>query len=159
MSNVKIEYGADAAAITITITSLANAGQRQSTVVDNTTNKFLDALVQVKVKTHSSGTVGTGFVIVYAFGTSDIGTPSYPDGAGASDAGITLTSPPNMRPIGIINTVADSTTYISMPFSVAQAFGGVLPEKWGIVVENESGGALDASVGSAWYQGVFQTVA
>jgi hypothetical protein len=125
--------------------------------VDNTTNLFLDVLVFVKVKSAASSTSGTGYVNVYAFGTADGGT-TYSDSAGASDAAITLTSPPNMRLIGIVNVVANSTTYNAGPFSVAGAFDGILPDHWGIVIENKTAATLDASVGSAWYQGILQSV-
>jgi hypothetical protein len=87
------------------------------------------------------------------------GGTTYSDSVGASDAGATLTSPPNLRLIGFINVVANSITYNAGPFSVAAAFGGVLPDHWSIVVQNQSGATLDASVGSAWYQGVYATVA
>jgi hypothetical protein len=76
-----------------------------------------------------------------------------------TDANATLTVPPNVVLIGRINVVANSATYIGGPFSVAAAFGGVLPDHWGIVIENKTGATLDASIGSSWYQGVFQTVA
>lgn len=150
--NILQKYGASNQAITCTITSLANNGQRGSTAVDNTSNTFLDALVHVKVKTGASVTSATGYVNVYAYGTADGGT-TYSDGVSGTDGAATLTSPPNLRLIGVINCVANSTTYNGGPFSVAQAFGGVLPDHWGIVVENKTGNALDASVGSAWYQG------
>jgi hypothetical protein len=38
--------------------------------------------------------------------------------------------------------------------SVAQAFGGSLPTKWGIVIVNRSNVALDTTGNSAAYQGV-----
>jgi hypothetical protein len=158
MANVLEAFGSSGQSITCTITSLTNTSQRQSTVVDNSSNLFLDALVSVKVKTAGSSTSATGFVNVYAYGTVDGGT-TYSDGASGSDGSITLTSPPNMRLIGVINCVANSTTYIGGPFSVAAAFGGILPQKWGIVVENLTGATLDGSVGAAEYQGVYQTVA
>ena len=71
-----------------------------------------------------------------------------------TDSGITLTVPPNIALIGIINCVANSTAYVRIGMSVAQAFGGSLPDHFGIVVQNLSGAALDASVGSANYQGI-----
>lgn len=154
MSDIKAKFGTSNQSITCTITSLANNGQRASTVVDNGTNVFLDALVFVKVKSAAASTSASGYVNVYAYGTSDGGT-TYTEGATGSDAGITLTSPPNVKLIGVINVVANSTTYSAGPFSVAAAFGGALPEKWGIIVENKSAATLDASVGSAWYQGVY----
>jgi len=152
--NLESKYGTNNQSITCTITSLANNGQRQSAAVDNTSNVFLDALVFLKVKTNASGTTSTGFVTIYAYGTVDGGT-TYSDGASGSDASITLTSPPNVKPIGVVNCVANSTTYYGGPFSVANAFGGVLPDHWGIIVENKTNAALDASVASAYYQGVY----
>lgn len=158
MSNIKTAYGSNNQSITCTFTSLTNTSQRQSTAIDNTSNDFLDALVFVKVKSGGSSTSATGTVNVYAYGTADGGT-TYSDGAVGTDGSITLTNPPNMRLIGVINVVANAVTYEGGPFSVAAAFGGILPDHWGIVIENKSGGTLDASVGSAWYQGVFATVA
>ena len=59
------------------------------------------------------------------------------------------------RVIGNIKCVANSTTYYGGPFSVAAAFGGLLPQRWGIVIVNNTGATLDASVGAAEYQGVY----
>ena len=153
--NIENKYGTSNQAITCTITSLANNGQRQSTAVDNSSNVFIDAMVFVKVKTSASALAASPTVNIYAYGTADGGT-TYTDGATGTDGSITLTSPPNMRIIGIINTPATSTTYTAGPFSVAAAFGGNAPDHWGIVVENKTGQTLDASIGSSWYQGIFQ---
>lgn len=163
MSSVKNAYGTSNQAITCTITSLANASGpygagRASTAVDNTTNLFLDALVTVKVKTSASALANDKSVYVYAYGTTDGGT-TYGDGITGSDAAFTATNPPNLRLIGVINCVSTSTTYVSAAMSVAAAFGGVLPDHWGIFVVNFTGQTLDASVGSSWFQGLFATVA
>jgi hypothetical protein len=157
VASIKEAFGTSNQTITCTITSLANNGQRGSTVVDNSSNLFTDALVTVRVKTNSSGTSATGTVNVYAYATSDGGS-NYTDGVSGSDGASTLTAPPNARLIGVINCVANSATYVGGPFSVAAAFGNVLPEKWGIIVENKTGATLDASVGNSFYQGVYQTV-
>jgi hypothetical protein len=100
--------------------------------------------VFINIKTNAAGTSTVGFVNIYAYGTSDGGT-NFSDGATGTDGTITLTSPPNMRLIGVLNTTANAVTYKGGPFSVAQAFGGVLPALWGIVIENKSGAALDAT--------------
>lgn len=151
--DIKAKFGTSNQALTLTIASLANNSARQSTAVDNSSNVALDALVQLKIKSAASSTSSTGVVNVYAFGTADGGS-TYTEGAGASDAAITLTSPTNLRLIGTINVVANSTTYYGGPLSVAAAFGGVLPEKWGIVIENKTGAALDSTAGNhaAFYQ-------
>lgn len=151
-NTIKSLYGTNNQAITCTITSLTSGSFRQSTAVDNTTNLFLDAFVQVKVKTGASATNAAGYIQVFAYGSADGGT-DYSDGVTGTDGAFTATNPPNLRLIGIINAVANSTTYVGGPFSVAAAFGGILPDHWGIVIDNESGSTLDASVGSVWYQG------
>jgi hypothetical protein len=155
MSTIKSLYGSNNQAITCTITSLGSTNARSSAAIDNTSNLFLDALVTVKVKTANTG-VATGYVNVYAYGTTDGGT-TYGGGEVnmGTDAGVTLTSPPNIVLIGVLNAPATTaTTYVLNAKSVAAGFGGILPDHWGIVVENKTGATLDASVGSAWYQGV-----
>lgn len=152
--DIKQGYGTSNQAFTITITSLGSASARESTAIDNSLNKFKDALVVVKVKANAAGTSSSGYVNVYAYGTADGGT-TYNGGATGTNAAITLTSPPGMELIGSFPVVANAATYNSPPMSVAAAFGGVLPDHWGIVVQNQSGAALDAAVGSAWYQGVY----
>jgi hypothetical protein len=150
--NILNKYGTNGQAITCTITSLSNAAQRQSTAIDNTSNTFVDALVQVKVKTAGSSTSSTGYVDVYAYGTSNGGT-DYSAGASGSDASFSGALASCFK-LGRLPTITNSTTYVGGPWSVAAAFGGSLPDHWGIIVDNESGAALDGSVGSVWYQGV-----
>jgi hypothetical protein len=154
MGNLNEQFGSSGQSITCTFTSLTTGSARQSTAVDNSTNLFFDALVSVKVKTGASSTLATGYVSVYAYATVDGGT-TYTESATGSDAAITLTVPTNLKLIGSINAVANATTYNGGPFSVAAAFGGILPQKWGIVIVNNTGGTLDASVGAAEYQGVY----
>lgn len=159
-ADIKQKFGTSNQTITITLASLASTSSRASTVVDNSTNLFLDAFVFLKLKSNAAGVTATGAALVYAYATADGGT-SYTEGATGTDAAITLVSPSNLRLIGVINVVAVATTYTAGPFSVASAFGGTLPEKWGIVVQNKSGAALDATAGNhaAFYQGVLaQTV-
>lgn len=155
MADIKEKFGTSAQAITITLDSLAttttNVG-RGSTVIDNSTNLYTDALVQVTVVSNATSSSATGTVEVYAYGTVDGGT-SYSDGATGTDGAITLTVPPNMVRLGTINVVATATTYKSKLMSVAASFGGILPEKWGIVVLNKSGYALGTGC-SAQYQGI-----
>lgn len=155
MATLKNLYGSNGQAITLTLASLANAAYRQSTAVDNTSNLFLDVLVALKIKTNAAGTSATGYLNVYAYGTADGGT-TYTDGATGTDGAMTPTSPTNLKLIGVINAVANGTTYNAGPFSVAAAFGGVLPDHWGIVVQNNTAATLDATGGNfaVVYQGI-----
>jgi hypothetical protein len=154
--NLETKYGSNNQGITITLASLATAAARASTAVDNSSAVFEDALVSLAVKSGASGTSATGYVNVYAYGTTDGGT-NYTEGATGTDAAITLTVPSNAIRMGSINVVANAVTYHGGPFSVAQAFGGSLPDHWGIIVENQSGGALDSTEGNhtKTYQGVY----
>lgn len=145
--DLKSKYGTNNQAITITLASLANNGQRESTALDNSSNLFQEALVGGKVKSAAAAVSATGYINVYAYGTVDGGT-TYSDSASGTDAAITLTNPPNARLIGVINVVANATTYKFGPFPVSPAFGGVLPDHWGLIFENKTGAALDATGGS-----------
>lgn len=149
----KALYGTNNQSITITLNSLSAGAARGSTAVDNTTNLFLDALVQVKITT--GGSTESGNLEIFAYGTADGGS-DYGDGVSGTDGAVTLTNPPNLRLIGTLtlpNPGATNTIYRTNPMSVAAAFGGRLPDHWGIVVVNNSS-ALNSSGCSAWYQGV-----
>lgn len=160
MANIKTAYGTQAQAITCTLASLASAAARESTVIDNNTNLYTDALVEIGVKLSTGTPAGQKGTNVYVYGTVDAATPVYPDAVTGTDAAITLNAPTNLKLLGTIQTPAASTTYKGGPWSVAQAFGGTMPQKWGIVIENQSGAnAYTAVEGdhTKIYQGVYLT--
>jgi hypothetical protein len=159
MASIKAEYAASAA-ISITLNSLANSATagRESAAVDNSSNKYLDALVRVEVTLAAGSPANDKTVYVYAYGSED-GT-NYTDNATGSDAALTQRVPSNLRLIGAIATPdSGGLLYKSNPMSVAAAFGGILPRKWGIVVRNYSGLALHTSGHAASYTGVYATSA
>lgn len=153
--DIKQKYGSSSQAITITVASLVTNTARASTVVDNSSNVFTDALLSAMLKTGT--TTANTYIQVYVYGTSSGGT-RYTGGATGSDAAYTMVSQSPLIPIGRIG-VPDTTarTYNAGPWSVAQAFGGSLPDHWGVVVENQSGANLDATAGNhvVEYQGVY----
>ena len=157
MATINQLYGTTNQSITCTITSLGSGSSRESTAVVNTANLFMDVKLQVKIKTNAAGTSATGAVNVFAYATADDGT-TYSGGATGTDAAYTANKD-QLIFLGSIPAVANATTYVGL-FSLARAFGyGGIPAKWGIVVDNQSGAALDASVGAAVYQGINATVA
>jgi len=148
-------YGTDGQTISITLASLASGSARESASVDNSVNLFLDVLVMLKLKT-GSGTIGADpYAYVYAIGTVDGGT-TWTDPATGADAAITLTKNTKAHLLGVVNLAAVTTTYIGGPWSLAGAFGGVVPKKWSIAVLNNCGVALDATEGNhaKLYQGI-----
>jgi hypothetical protein len=146
-----ITYGTSTA-LTATLASLASdatnmiAG-RQSTVIDNTADLAVDAIVGGKVTTGTTPTTGKQ-IEIWAFGSYD-GT-SFSAGAGASDANFSPTgAKTQMRLLTMIPTDATSNhTYTWGPFSVAQAFGGAMPKKWGIFIVHNTGVVLNATAGN-----------
>lgn len=158
MASIKVAYGTSTA-FTLTLASLASSATdgRESTVVDNSSNLYIDALVQVKVKTSASALANDKAVYIYGYGSED-GT-IFTDPATGSDANISLPAPTNMRLVGVIFCPSTATVYEGPPMSMAMAFGGILPRKWGIVVRNYTGQNLDATEGthSYSYTGVYYT--
>jgi hypothetical protein len=138
---------------TITAATLAASATvgRQATVVDNTVNNALDAQVQ---GTLTVGTVsGNKQILFYVAGSFDGGTTySLANGAnviGASDAAFTRADPAGKPPACLLPVPTASVAY-SFDFSVAQMFGGSMPDHWTLAVFNDSGVALTAF--SAWYK-------
>jgi hypothetical protein len=117
----------DSQAVTITLASLANSSLVASSAIDNATNKFVDAVVQVKIKTGASGVSASGLINVWLVRSSDGGT-TYSDNTDIL--------------LGTIAAVANATTYIR------DFTAGVLGSKWKIVIENKSGAALDSTAGN-----------
>lgn len=150
MATATINYTA-AASVTITLTSLADAGFRESTAVDNSSSKYMDALVGGKIQIGAPSADGT--IAIYAYGSYD-GT-EYTAGLTGSDGTVTwgttgstgLDGANNLPLLGVISVDAtdDNDDARWGPFSVAQAFGGVLPTKWGIVIKNSTGASLHAT--------------
>lgn len=152
--DIKAKFGTSNQAITLTLANLANSATvgRASTYIDNVGNLFLDVLITLFVET---GTVtGNKQIAVYGYGSSDSGL-SYTEGVTGADVSFTRQDPTNLKLLGAIWTPSSATIY-KATFTIADKFGGVLPERWGLFVANDSGAALTASVANnkAFYQGV-----
>jgi hypothetical protein len=160
MADIKVAYGSSTN-ITCTLASLASSATvgRESTAIDNTSNLYVDAIVQIVCAFQSGTPANDETVYIFAYGSED-GT-TYTDNATGSDASITLRQPPAARLIGTI-PVPDSggLTYEGQPMRVAPAFGGMgLPRKWGIIILNYTGVTFHATEGnhSKTYTGVYYT--
>lgn len=150
MATATINYAA-AASVTITVTSLGDGGYRESTAVDNTTNKYVDA--QVGGQIQIGAPTAAGYIAVYAYGTYD-GT-KYTAGVTGTDGTITWGTTGEtsvsgfsiLKQIDYIDTAStDDNEYVTWgPVSVAQAFGGAMPSKWGVIIRNQSGASLNAT--------------
>jgi hypothetical protein len=142
MATQNIAYASEAT-ITCTLASLTNGSARESTAIDNGTNKYLDALLRVLTKGQASGTL---VLEIYAYGSVESSSPVYTDSATGSDAAFTAANIKNARFVGVV-TMNTTTAVVGGPFSVAAAFGGVLPIKWGLIFKNSSGATLSTTGG------------
>lgn len=149
MTTVSAKYGTSTA-ITITAATLASGSARGCAAIDNTTNLFLDAALTLLI---GVGTVsGTNPGINVWLGGENDGT-DYTDNYAGTDAAVTLRSPNNLRGPFFLATPTSTVTYNLIIPSFVQIFGGlVLPPKWGLVVDNETGAAFTSL--SAAYTGI-----
>jgi hypothetical protein len=154
-----LQFGTSTA-ITITAASLASAAARSSAAVTSgVVNNATDYLITVNALTTAVAPTGNKQVVVYAYrsedGTNYQGNSSTVDNVDGTDKTLTaLGSPTNLTFLGTLqlNQGAVAAT-IRQVFSLTQAFGSI-PPKWGIVLYNDAGTALGATI-SASYREVY----
>jgi len=131
------------ATFTMTLASLASGSARQSTMVANS-NNYPAAIVTLKIRSSGSApTVNTTYD-VYLIRGDDASSSTYrSDGAGASDAAITIE---NAQFLGSIVVTASTNKDFYGEFDTAPL--GPLGPEWGIAVKNNSGQALNSTEGN-----------
>lgn len=134
--------------VTFTLTGLASdtglITGRQSGVADNTTDDAIDALVFLSFAT-GSGPTASRQAELWLAGSAD-GT-NHSAGLGAGDS---AASPQGEKTLLKLLTIiptdgTSSHVYEVGPFSVAQAFGGVMPVEWCAFFVHNSGVNLSAT--------------
>lgn len=161
MSDIKAAYGSETTFTVTNLHSLASSATAgwQSAAVDNTSDKFQDAMVYAVLDFANTSPANSRGCFLYAY--SGIGS-SYTNPASGSEGTITLldvtANPQNLRFLGFIPYTTADEVVESAHFSVAQAFGGLLPQKWGVVLINHTGAALAASGNTVKWYGVYSTV-
>jgi len=137
MATITLVIGSISTLTTSALDSLASATYVSAGTLTHTTNDPLDVLLQIKV---TPGTVsGNKQVLVFAQGSLD-GT----DFESGPTSGTTTTDEANLTFIGVIPCNTNSTAQIGL-FSLASAFGGVLPQQTKIIIRNDTGAALASS--------------
>lgn len=130
------------ATFTMTLASLTNTNARQSTMIANT-NNYPAAIVYLAIKSGAvAPTSQTVYEVFLLRGDDPSSSTHRTDGAGASDAGITILNAPQL---GLIVVTNATNTVFRGEFDTA--FLGPLGPEWGIAVRNSSGQALNATEG------------
>jgi hypothetical protein len=160
--DIKQVYGSASQGITCTLASLASSATaaREATVIDNTSNLFDDALVYLKLKLQTGTPANDKAIYVYFYCSED--GSNYTDNVTGADAAVTLRVPTNLfGPFIVQCPDSGGLSYKVIIPSVAGFFGGRLPPKWGIVIRNYTGIALDATEGNHTkeYRGIYRNVA
>jgi len=125
--------------ITITLASLADGSIATSSTIDNSSDKFIAASIQLKLRT-GTGTDLVGGVVLYLVRSVDGGTTFDSPATEGSEV------------LASYNVNEDSTDY---RFSAETTRVGLLPSHWKIAVKNDSGGPFDSTASnfSAEYSG------
>ena len=154
MATVTTATYSSAQTVTITPASLADGGYRSSAALNNNSStNYVDCLVGGIVRVGTLGATG-GSISIYAYASYD-GT-EYTGGLDSADGTVTWGTTPSTSIVdgyqalvllGVVGTEnADDDKYVRWgPFSIAQAFGGTVPPKWGIVIKNNTLAALHAT--------------
>ena len=155
--------------LTITLASLGNGSERQSNFIDNSVTRYIDAKLWGRITIGAVTADGT--IDIYGYGGGGSGSPDWFSGGLAGvDSTITpgttdntsinyLTQLALLGSISIDATDDTATNGDDIDFyfpSIGQAFGGTLPQAWGIVIDNNTGVALNATQiasGGVWFEG------
>jgi len=139
--------------ITITAGSLSSAANRSSAAVTTTaaTNNITSILLTVNILTTSTAPSGNKQVIVYGYksedGTNYQGNSGTTDNVDGTDKALTAIGSPTA--LSLIGTIPLNQGGVAVTargvFDVVTAFG-TIPKKWGIVLYNDAGTALGATV-------------
>lgn len=157
MATITPSY-ASVAAITISPASLATSATfiagRESTEINNSSNKYDDALVQGFITVGTTPTINT-LINIYVYASFD-DAPSTTaidviDGTDSAEDFVTVGRRNSAVKLGgvleVTATTSDVAHYLA-PFSVAQLFGGVMPKYWGLFLSHNTGVNLNATGGN-----------
>lgn len=135
--------------MTWTGTSLANGSARESTVVSNTSTRYSDFRIFFQTMGQTNA---TALVDVYVY--TAIGNTTYTDGATGSDAAFTAANRRNSRYLGSIQLGGNGVA-VQAEMQLSDIFK-TCPDKWGLIVINNSGATLSGTAGNhiVQYQGV-----
>lgn len=166
MASIKTVFGS-ATAFTKTNANLATSATAgwMSNAIDNSSNLYLDALVSIELAAVNTAPANSKAVFLYAYALVDSAGSAYTGSGDTVPSGSegTLTFPDvttlaiPMPLLGVVPYPVQNKAINGGPFSVAKAFGGILPPKWGVAMINHTGMTL--SVTNIKYVEVYNNVA
>jgi hypothetical protein len=166
MSTLKQNLGTSNA---LTVTNLANLASSatagwKSALVDNTTTLALDYQLSIMLPMANTAPANDKLVYVYLYGAFYDGSYwRYTDGGTATpidgtEGTYTIANPNDLILFASLNYTTQYMTLNMGGRYIARAFGGRMPDGWGIVVVNYSGAALAASGHQIAYKALTETI-
>lgn len=156
---MSLQFGTSTA-ITITAASLASAANRSSAAVTTgTSTNIAQIMVTVNALTTTTAPTGNKQIVVYGYfsedGTNYTGNSTTTDNVDGTDKALTaIGSPTNLVQLGTIQLNQGAVAVTAHgTFEITSRFG-CIPRKWGIVLYNDAGTALGATV-SATYSEIY----
>jgi hypothetical protein len=152
-ANINIAYAATAT-ITCSIASLGSSSTflagRESTVINNTSNKYIDYRIGATITVGTSPTADKEIRVYGYAALTD--TPTYPDVITGSDAAATIVNTYILNSafalLGVSsNDATSNNAYFPKCLTVAEAFGHC-PTRWGLFIAHNTGVALNATAGN-----------
>lgn len=150
MATSTINYSGTGTSITMDLANLATSSTwiagRESSEIDNTTNKYVDALVSGSISVGTTPTANTT-ITVFVWGSDVSLATTAIDVLDGTDSAETLTNTgirDALRTGAVINVPAATSdvAYPVLPFSIAALFGGVMPRFWGLFATHNTGANL-----------------
>lgn len=149
-----LEAFGTATAFTITNANLTNSATAgwKSNAIDNSTNLYMDALIQFDFAAVNTAPANAKGIFCYAFGLVDTGGSIYTaTGDGTYDGSEGTLTYPDYSSLQVVAPLLGFIPYpvqnkiLRATFGVARCFGGILPPKWGIGMVNHSGMTLSVT--------------
>jgi hypothetical protein len=139
--------------LTITTSSLASDSNllagRQSNIADNTSDLAVDSIVGGSIAAPGSAPTAGTFIEVWLFGSWNDGSTYTAGASGSGDANLGLPTSGVKQLMSRIALISQTDTtaraYAFGPCSVAQAFGGSMPDHWGAFIVHDLGVDLGAT--------------
>ena len=123
-------------------TSATYVAGRESTEIDNTTNKYMDAVVSGTISVGTTPTANK-IIAIYVWGADTSLATTAIDVLDGTDSAETLSNTGVLSALrwGTSISVPVTTSdfaYPILPFSVASKFGGIMPKFWGLYVAHDT---------------------
>lgn len=165
--DVKLAYAASGAQTQTNLDALASSSTHvagwESGAIDNSTNLYLDYIINAKIQVESAG-LSAGEIRMYL--VAELEDASWPDVFDGTESAETVTDTEvrdaicRLAAVSVTDTTASRTYYLNCP-SVAAVFNGTVPRKFVIFITQSSGAALESTgdPNQVYVKGVYQTVA